>query len=79
MITQKQRVEWTENPVTLELLEFVRGELRETREVKGLGAYHPFQPERTQETLAGLNGNEEVWEIIEARLGADFYEDEEDE
>jgi hypothetical protein len=55
--------EWIENPVTIAFLYQTwveREEIVEMKgeivEMKGLNAFHPFQPERTQEVLANLNG-----------------------
>ena len=75
-----QITEWVENPVTIELAQHIASELQEIRGSKGLGAFHPFQPERTQEILATLNGCEEILEMVLAYLEGDwtFLEDEED-
>ncbi len=78
-VTRKQVLEWIENPVTLAFKKTVKLELSETVQAKGLGAYHPFQPERTQEVLAGLNGAEEVWQMIVEALEGEGIMEEEDE
>ena len=75
-VTRKQVLEWIENPVTLVFKEVAKLELSETIQAKGLDAYHPFEPQRTQEVLAGLNGAEEVWGmIVEALEGEGIMEE----
>lgn len=77
-VTRKQVLEWIENPVTLAFKEVVKLELSETIQAKGLNAFHPFQPEMTQEILSGLSGAEEVWvEIADALEGEGIMKDEE--
>ena len=75
-----QITEWVENPVTIELAQHIASELQEIHGAKELDAFHPFQPERTQEILAGLNAAEEQLECVLAWLEGDwtFLEDEED-
>ena len=67
-VSKNQVVEWIENPVTIALKEYVETELQETLHLKGLDAFHPFQPERTQEILANLNGMKDAWEVIRDAL-----------
>jgi hypothetical protein len=55
-VTAEQVNEWIENPVTIAFLYQTWVEREEIVEMKGLNAFHPFQPERTQEVLANLNG-----------------------
>jgi hypothetical protein len=78
-VTRKQVLEWIENPVTLAFKEVAKLELSETVSAQGLGAYHPFQPERTQEILAGLNGAEEVWTLVVDALEGEGIMEEDDE
>lgn len=76
-ISQEQIAEWTENPVTLELKKRFNLEIEQLRESKA-DAYHPFQPERTQEVLANLNGSEDTWELALSSLeGRGVFDDEE--
>jgi len=63
--------EWADNPVTVELLAHVVSQIKALQEVKG-DCYHPFQPEKTQETLAGLNGAEDTWQIVGGLLTGDW-------
>ena len=83
-VSPQQVSEWIENPVTLALKEFCRNEIEETIRLKGLDAFAPFQPERTQEILANLNGMRDAWETIEGALSESdelmaLFEGEEDE
>lgn len=79
-VTREQVLEWIENPVTIVFKKTAKLELSETIQAKGLDAYHPFQAERTQEVLAGLNGAEEVWQmVVEALEGEGIMEEEDEE
>ena len=78
-VTREQVLEWIENPVTLVFKEVAKLELSETIQAKGLDAYNPFEPQRTQEILAGLNGAEEVWSMIVEALNGEGIMEEEDE
>ena len=77
---QEQVQEWTENPVTVALRDHIDSLIQELQAAKG-DAYHPFQPERTQEILAGLNGAVDTWEIALEALAGDwaYFEEEENE
>lgn len=72
--------EWRESPVTLELKRLVELQVEEIRESKG-DAYHAFDPQRTQEILAQLDGAQDTWGIVaEQILDGDFsYVMEEDD
>ena len=80
-IDPKLLEEWTESPVTKKLAEFVASELEEISGSRGINAYHPFEPQRTQEILANLNGCRETLEFWLAALDGDpsyFMDEEED-
>ncbi len=80
MLEKKQIQEWAENPVTIELATYIASELVMNTEAKS-ECYHPFEPQRTQEIHANLNGCEESLESFLAYLEGywDFNEDEEDD
>ncbi len=80
MIKKAQIEDWTENPVTLELKRLSELEIAQAVMKKGIDAFHPFQPQRTQEVLAGLNGIHETWEYMVGFLEGDwsYFETEED-
>lgn len=67
---REQILEWAESPVTLTLLEIVKQEVTEFEEAKK-DAFAPFDPQRTQEILAGINGAQDSWEMIAPLLQAD--------
>lgn len=70
MIQEQQIRDWTENPVTIEFRKNLERELMVAEESKGLNAFQPFQPERTQEILANLNGYADaVMTVLEALEG----------
>mgnify|MGYP006893488308 CR=1 FL=1 len=78
-MTPEQLEKWTEHPATQALLKLVTTEIKEIQDAMG-GCYHPFQPERTQEILAGLNGRLESWEEFQPLLEGDWSKfDEEDD
>ena len=75
-ISRKQILEWTENPVTILFREETEKERDEIFEVKGLGAFHPFDAHKTQELLAGLNGYVDALDRqIAATEGEGFFQD----
>ncbi len=79
-VTKEQVLEWIENPVTLAFKAVAEFEISENIAAKGLRAYHPFEPEKTQEILAGLSGAEEAWvEVVEALEGEGIMEEEDEE
>lgn len=79
-VTREQVLEWIDNPVTLVFKQFAQQELEETLRSQGLGAYAPFEPQRTQEVLANLNGARDVWEdVVEALEGEGLMEEENEE
>ena len=78
-VTTDQVNEWFENPVTLAFLYQTRVEREEITEIKGLNAFHPFQPERTQEVLANLNGYADALDRQIAALEGEGFMNEDDE
>ena len=79
-VTAEQVNEWIENPVTLAFLYQTKVERNEIVESKGLNSFHPFQPERTQEVLANLNGYADALDRqIAALEGEGFLSEDNDE
>jgi len=79
-VTRKQVEEWVENPVTLAFKYVAEIERDEVLAARGLDAFHPFQAERTQEILAGLNGSVDAWDqVIAALEGEGLMSEEEDD
>ena len=71
-LTDNQITEWIESPVTLKLKELVESQIKEIRDSKA-DAFHPFDPQKTQETMAQLDGAQDTWEILaEQILVGDF-------
>jgi len=77
----KRLVEWAESPITTEILDLIRSHVKELREVSGVDCYSPFNPHKTQELMAGLNGSLDTWDIVQDLLAGDwtFFDEEEDE
>ena len=63
--------EWLDHPVTKELRYLVQKQIEDT-EVAMQDAYNPFEPQRTQEILAGLNGAWDTWTDIAEVLDGDW-------
>jgi len=63
-VSKQQIAEWVENPVTIAFREYAKYEREQTIASKGLDAFCAFEPQRTQEILANLNGAEDAWGVI---------------
>lgn len=55
--SKSQILEWTENPVTLYFRQVVTEERDFFMSGKCVDTYHPFEPHKTQEIIANLNGS----------------------
>ena len=80
-ISPSQLSEWTESAVTTELHELISKQIEELNAAKA-NCFYPFQAERTQEAIAGLNGAVDTWELALEVLEGDwsyFVVEEEDE
>jgi hypothetical protein len=78
-ISRQQVSDWTENPVTILFRELAEKESEEMRKNFGVDVYHPYQPQKTQEILANLNGAVDTWDlVIESLLGQGLLEEEDD-
>ena len=77
-ISQQQRDEWADSLVTKELKRLIEKYLNEY--IGEIDAFQPFEPNKTQELLAGINGSIDTWEdIIELLAGNWELVDEEEE
>ena len=76
---QEQISEWTENPVTESLRKLVASQIEDIEANKGLSAYCPGEPQKTQELMAALAGAVDTWETVLDLLEGDWtiFEDEE--
>lgn len=81
MLKQEQISEWTENPVTIEVLKLIKSQLKEIEGSLGLECYVPGEPQKTQELLANLNGCWDSWEMFQTLCEGDwsYFDEEEDE
>ena len=78
-VTKKQILEWIENPVTIAVRTMIDIERTDSVALKGLDAFRPFEPAKTQELLATLNGQVQAYDyVIEALEGGDVWELEDD-
>ncbi len=78
-VTEEMIRDWADSSVTKNLLELVGEQIANLESGKGVTCYHPFEPQRTQEVLAGLNGSVDTWSIVQELLGGDweYFEEEE--
>lgn len=79
-ISPEMMTEWVESTVTQELKAHFASQIKELRDSMA-DAYTPYEPQRTQEILANLNGAQDTWELALETLEGDwsYFEEEEDE
>jgi len=75
-IALEQVNEWAQGPINQTLTQYIRRYIEELQ--VGLDAYTPYQPHKTQEILANLNGSVDTWEAVIEILNGDFSLLEED-
>jgi len=63
-VSEQQISEWLQSPVSKELVKRIEIYRDHLDSSKGLSAFHPFEPQRTQEVLANLNGAVDTWEDV---------------
>lgn len=79
-VLKSQILEWTENPVTVAFKAAVEQERDEMMMARGLECFTPFEPQKTQELMASLNGAYDTWCIVSDTLsGEGLFEEEEDD
>lgn len=78
-ITPEQLDEWTENPVTIFFREMLERERDEIAQSRGLDAFAPFEPHKTQEIMANLNGFVDAINVVIEALQGDWSSIEEAE
>ena len=79
-VTKDQITDWSENPVTLELLEQCKLELQDIQDTSCIDCFFPGEPQKTQENLVELESRERFWESWVSVLSGDWsYFEEEDE
>ena len=69
-MSEQQKKEWADNPTNEYLVDLIEKYVLYLDHTKGLEAYHPGEPQKTQELLAALNGEASAWgEAIEVLKG----------
>ena len=63
-VTKEQVTEWFENPVTLAFKAGCESEKEDIESAIGIDVFHPYEPQKTQEVLAGLNAAADTWEVV---------------
>ena len=71
MLHEEQIAEWTENPVTVELLRLVENKLREYERFSPWQCIQP-EPHQTQAFIAALGGEYSAWEDVVEILEGDW-------
>jgi hypothetical protein len=81
MISEKQKEEWTENPVTLELLRLVKEELQEIVLTPTQDCIFYGEPVKSHENLIDLDARSSVFATLQLALEGDweYFEEETDE
>lgn len=74
-ISDQQRSEWLENPVTIEFKGIIQEAHTECLEDKGIDSYFMGEPHRTQEALAQIVGAAQAFDIVMEALGDSSRED----
>ncbi len=81
-LSKEQIAEWADSPVNKYLIGLIEKYCLFLDESRGINAYCPGDPQKTQEKLATLNGEYAAWgdfvEILQGELGL-FMEEENDE
>ena len=79
--SEKQRLEWTENPVTLELLNLVKNELIEIVSTNPSDCLIYGDPFKTHENIVDLQARENAFATLQLVLEGDweYFEEIEDE
>jgi len=76
-ISPEMMSEWVESLITQELRTHFASQITLLKESMA-EAYAPYEPQRTQEILANLNGAQDTWELALEALDGDWsYFDEE--
>ena len=74
-VSKQQIMEWIENPVTIAFRQMCEVERDESMGQRGWACYKPFDPSKTQELLASLNGYVDAWDYaIDALKGEGLWE-----
>jgi hypothetical protein len=79
--SQEAITEWSESLVTQYVCYLFENYRDALQDVQSTEVYHPYEPQKTQEVLANINGAVDAWETaIDALNGErEFYEYSEDE
>ena len=78
-ITKAQAIEWCDNPVTIWFRKTAENHLEEAEACNGVDAFYPFEPQKTQEVIAGLNACADTWALVIAACTKETVEEEFDE
>ena len=71
-IKREQLDEWTENPVSIFFREMLERERDDIAQSRGLDAFTPFEPHKTQEIMANLNGFVDALDVVIEALRGDW-------
>ena len=63
-VSDQQVLEWSESTINAELIRRVEEYKDFVQSARGVDAFHPFEPQRTQEVLCGLNAIVDTLDIV---------------
>lgn len=79
-VTREQINEWLDSPVTKAFRDECESTRDEIESGRGLNAYHPYEPQKSQEVLANLNGAWDTWdEVVDCLTDAELLMEPDDE
>ena len=81
MINENQKLEWVENPTTLELLKLVKNELKQIVNTPMMDCLVNGEPSKSHENLVDLDARAHAFATLELALEGDweYFEDFDDE
>ena len=78
-IVRQKITEWLDNPITLLFKKAAEEERQAVKDARGPDCYHAFEPQKTQEILANLNGCLDTWDFVLDTLDGQGLFEEDDE
>lgn len=82
-VSSKQIAEWAEGPVNTYIIKLIEKYCLYLDEQRGINAYCPGEPQKTQEVLAKLSGEYAAWgdiiELLQGKLSLFIVMEDEDD
>ncbi len=77
-ISDKQRIDWLDNPVTIDFRGKIEEAMGECMADRGIDSYFKGEPNKTQEALAQIVGALQAFDIVIEALGGEDVSSRED-